>query len=266
MMKGINDMKKIISVMLLGSLLVTGAVVYADTLSSTGIETNKDWAAVKHLGPQGEKGTGMLAQLVTDGVITAEEQAVIEKAMTAHREAAKAEASEAKTPPAEGTERLSPFAELAKEGLIDQALADKIDGAMKVKRDADFATDVKPLVDAGTFSDTAAVQSALDAVHEAMRTEMDALKPDTQREKVDFKTMTEAERTAFKEKMDAQRTAMEAKHEAAENEVYSSLVSAGTLTQAQADALEAFQGEHQKGGRGPEGNGFGGDHHGGPRP
>lgn len=245
----ISSMKKIISVVLLGSLLATGAVVYADTLSSTGT------VAARHLEMRGDRGAGKLSELVTAGIITAQEQAAIEKAMIAQRETMKA--ADGKTPPAAGTKRVSPFAGMAEEGLITKALAEKIDTYMTTQRDAAFASEVKPLVDAGTFTDTSAVKTAMDAVRESMMAKMDALKPSTAREKVDFASMTDAERTAFKEKMQVERTAIQEKRDAAIKEVYSSLVSAGTLTQAQADGLQSLMENHESGDRG-HGPGFGG--------
>lgn len=251
MTNNISGMKKIISVVLLGSLLATGAVVYADTLSSTGA------GMIKHMEQRGDRGAGKLSELVTAGIITAEEHATVEKAMTTQRETMKAEI---KTLPAVGTEKLSPFERMAEEGLITKALAVKIDTYMTAQRSAAFAAEVKPLVDAGTFANTSAVKTARDAIRDAMKLKMDALKPSAVREKVDFKSMTDADRTAFKEKMDAERTAMEAKRDVAVKEVYSSLISAGTLTQAQADGLQSLMKNHEPGDRG-HGPGFGGKGH-----
>ncbi len=251
MTNNISGMKKIISVVLLGSLLATGAVVYADTLSTTGT------GMIKHMEQRGDRGAGMLSELVTAGIITADEQATVEKAMITQRETMRAAGADIKTPPAAGTEKLSPFARMAEEGLITKTLAEKIDTYMIAQRDAAFAAEVKPLVDAGTFTDSSAVKTAMDAVRESMIAKMDALKPSTAREKVDFASMTDAERTAFKEKMQAERTAIQEKRDAAIKEVYSSLVGAGTLTQAQADGLQSLMENHESGDRG-HGPGFGG--------
>lgn len=251
MTNNISGMKKIISVVLLGSLLATGAVVYADTLSATGT------SMIKHMEQRGGHGAGMLSGLVTAGIITADEQATVEKAMITQHEAMKAASSESKTLPAAGTEKLSPFGRMAEKGLISKALAEKIDTYMTNQRDAAFAAEVKPLVDAGTFADTSAVKTAMDAVRDTMMAKMDALKPSAEREKVDFSSMTDAERTAFKEKTDAERTVIQEKRDAAVKEVYSSLVSAGTLTQAQADGLQSLVKNREPGDRGHS-PGFGG--------
>lgn len=250
--------KKIISAMLLGSLLVTGAVVYADTVSDT--------ESVRGLrGPAGteqrvEKQAEMLSQLVSDGVITADEKAALEKAMEtqkaameARREALKNGADSEKTAPADrekpeaGTKPPSHFARMAEEGLISDALADKLDAYMEAQRTAAFAESVKPLVDAGTFDDTDEVKAALTAVREAMQAQREELKPAVLRDKADYKNLTDEERTALKEKMEAERTAMQEKHSAAVKEVFSDLVDAGTLTQAQADALQAHMNSRESG-------------------
>lgn len=265
MMKNVTGMKKIISVMLLGSLLVTGAVVYADTLSSTGIDVNKDWAgAPKQMEQRGGREGAVLSQMVTAKIITAEEQATIEKAMAAQRTQMQADrealkGTEAVRPekPDAGAKPVSHYARMAEDGLIPQALADKVDAYMTAQRDAAFAAEVKPLVDAKTFADTNAVKTAMDAVKNAMDAKMDALKPAVEREKVDFKSLTDAERATLKAEMGANRTAMQAKHDAAITEVYSGLVEAGTLTQAQADALQSLMNNHEPGERG-HGPGHGG--------
>lgn len=253
-MMNVNATKKVISAMLLGSLLVTGAVVYADTLSDT--DAVKDRANRPGFEQREARHGEMLSTLVSEGVITTEEKATLEKAMETQRGTMKDQKEAVKAALKDGTKPASHFARMAEEGLITESLAAKLDAYMETQRTAAFAKEVKPLVDAGTFDDTAAVQAARDAVREAMQERMEALRP-ADREKIDFKSLTETERTALKEKLEAERTEMQAKHTAALKEVYSELVKAGTLTQAQADALQALMGNHEFGGRG-HGPGFGG--------
>lgn len=268
-MRNVTVMKKVISAILLGSLLVTGAVAYADTLSET--DGAKDRQTPPGTEQRVDRDAELLSTLVSEGVITAAEKADIEAAMEAQRterEAAmkaaresgeKPEAPADREKPEAGTKPVSHFARMAEDGLISEDLADKIDAYLTEQREAAFAAEVEPLVDAGTFEDADAVQEALDAVREAMQEQMDALKPsDADREKVDFKSLTEAERTALKEKMDAERTAMQEKHEAAIDEVYSDLVDDGTLTQAQADALQDLMKDRMADGKGNGPSGMGG--------
>lgn len=270
-MRNVTVMKKVISAILLGSLLVTGAVVYADTLSET--DGTRDRQTPPGTEQRVDRDSELLDTLVTEGVITAAEKTTVEKALEAQRaerdaerEAAKAAGTQPTPPerekPEAGTKPVSHFARMAEDGLISEALANKIDTYLTAQREAAFAAEVKPLVDAGTFKDADAVHTALDGVREAMKEQMDALKPDTTVEKVDFKSLTEAERTALREKMDAERTAMQAKHEAAIEEVYSALVADGTLTQAQADALQALMKDHMADGQGRGPGGMGGPGHG----
>lgn len=204
-MTQVTGLKKIISVALLGSLLVTGAVVYADT--ATADTAAEDVKAGLHMkaAPKGAFETSLLSKMVKEGVITQEEKDAMEKAMETQRAQFKAahEAQEALTvKPEAGTKPVSHYARLAEAGLISQTLADKMDAYMTAQRETAFSDQVKPLVDNGTFRDTAAVKTALDAV----RDEIQAL------------------------------------HEAAMTKVYSDLVTKGTLTQSQADALEALKG------------------------
>lgn len=247
-MMNVNATKKVISAMLLGSLLVTGAAVYADTTAAA--DTAKAGANRPGLEQRQARGSELLSTLVTEGIITAEEKTILEKAMETQRDTLQANREAAKEALEKGEKPASHFARMAEEGLISDALADKIDAYMTQKREAAFAATVKPLVDAGTFKDTAAARTAMDAVREAMQAKMEALRPGTEREKVDFKSLTDAERTALKEKLEAQRTEMQKAHEAALEEVYDSLVDAGTLTQAQADALQTLMKDRPMGGRG----------------
>lgn len=268
MMKGINDMKKIISVMLLGSLLVTGAVVYADTLSETDGTKNRQVPPGIEQRVNGDE--ALLSKLVSEGVITAAEKTSLQEAMEAQRAERQAAMTAAKESgekpealgdrekPEAGTKPASHFARMAEDGLITQELADKIDGYLTEQREAAFAAEVEPLVAAGTFEDADAVKDAMDAVREAMQEQMESLKPASEdREKIDFKSLTEAERTALKEKMDAKRTAMQEEREAAHEAIYSDLVEDGTLTQAQADALQNLVKERATDGKG-NAPGFGG--------
>jgi len=268
MTTNLTGMKKIISAALLGSLLVTGAVAYADTAASDALKDTQPPAG-QHRMEKGAQEADMLGKLVTQGVITAEEKTAIEKAMETQREQMKAQREAqtgteagAKARPQEDGKPASHFDSLAEAGLISQTLADKVDTYLDTQREADFTEKVKPLVDAGTFADTAAVKTAMDAVREAMKTAMDAQRPAddevkaaVHQERPDFSAMTEAEKTALKAEMEAKRTEMEQKHEAAVKEVYTALVAKGTLTQAQADALQALK-------MGPEGGH--GPGHGGP--
>lgn len=271
-MTNVTGLKKIISVALLGSLLVTGAVVYADTATAdTAVKALKAGIHMQEA-PNGNPEAAMLSRMVTEGVISQEEQTVIEKAMETQRTqmmaARDAQDSSAVKPeipakPEAGTKPVSHYGRLAEVGLISQTLADKIDAYITAQRDAAFAEQVKPLVDNGTFGNTAAVRTAMDAVRDEMKTQMDAGKPsddavkgDAQKMRPDFKTMTEAEKTALKTEMEAKRTEMEAQHEAAITKVYSDLVAKGTLSQAQADALKGLKGFET----GPMGGGRGHGH------
>ncbi len=259
MMKNVTVMKKVISTILLGSLLVTGAIVYADTLSDATASKGNASSTEQRI----DRNAEMLTKMVTDGIITAEEKTTLEKAMETQRAAmdAKREAMKdtAATKPADGekpeagTKPASHFARMATDGLISQELADKVDAYMEAQRTAAFAAEVKPLVDAGTFKDTAAVKDAMTSVREAMQAEMDANKPSDAdgKTKVDFSSLTDAEKTALKAEMDAKHTEMQAKHAAALTAVYSGLVSDGTLTQAQADALQDLMKNNEPGDRGP---------------
>lgn len=263
-MKRKSILNKMIIVGLLGTVVVIGAFAFADKLPTRGPSQQDGTTATNQDPRRGGHDVEILDELVTAGIITAEEQTTIEKALIAEREAVRSNDTEVKTPPVAGEMRLSPFAKLAEEGGISQELADKIDNYLSAQREAAFADKVKPLVDGGTFADADAVKTALDAVKTAMDANREAARPDTDREKVDFKTMTEAERAEWKAKMDAERTAMEAKHDAAVEAVFASLIDDNTLTAEQADALKAFMKDNQPQGKGPEGQVFGG-HPGGPR-
>lgn len=240
-MMNVTGTKKIISAILLGSLLAAGAAVYADTQSDTRMEKGQQNSARTE--QRGDRHAELLSKLVSEGIITADEKTVLEKALENQR-------PEAGSPPA------SDFAGMAEDGLISEALADRIDAYMEAQHKTAFANEVKPLVDAGTFPDAKAVQAALDAVREAMKDRLDALKPSGEREKVDFKSLTEAERTELKEKMEAERAVMQEKQDAAIKEIYSDLIGSGKLNQAQADALQSLMKNHEHGGRG-HGPGFG---------
>lgn len=231
-------LKKAVSIMLLGSMLAAGAVVYADTA------LGKTAGAV---GQKMERSVGVradfLSTMVEKGLLTADEQTAIKNAMETAHQNRTADTAEAKTKPEPGQERVSPFDRLAQDGLIDQTLADKVDSYMDTQRAANLETELKPLVDSGAFADTASAKAGLDAVHDAMRTAMDAVKPakPTDGDRASFKNLTDEEKAALKATMDAKRAEMQAQHDATETEVYAKLVSAGTLTQAQADALKSFE-------------------------
>ncbi len=236
-MTQVTGLKKIISVALLGSLLVTGAVVYADTATADTAEKGVKAGFHMKAAPNRASESSLLSRMVTEGVITQEDKGAVEKAMETQR-------TQIPEKPEAGTKQVSHYSRLAEAGLISQTLADKIDAYMTAQRDTAFAEQVKPLVDNGTFADTAAVRTAMDAVRDEMKTQLDAGKPsdDAAVTRPDFKSMTEAERTALKAEMDAKRTEMQALHEAAITKVYSDLVAKGTLTQVQADALKALKG------------------------
>lgn len=256
----VTTLKKVISLMLLGSLLVAGATVYADSVAQS--TTEKTDRPARTAGPRGDMDGTLLTDMVSAGVITAEEQAQVTKALEtqraereAQREADKAAGVKPEKPaegvkPAEGEKPASQFDRLAEADLISQDLADRIDTYLAEKREANFAEAIQPLIDSGAFADADAVKAAQEALREAMKAQLDALKPaDGEKpERVDFKSLTDDEKAALKEKMEAAREDMQAKHEATMKAVYDQLVSDGKLTQAQADALQAF--------KGPE-NGFG---------
>lgn len=177
MIGNVTTTKKVISLMLLGSLLVAGASVYADTVAQSTAGGDRPARAA---GPRGDLGTTLLTDLVEAGVITAAEQAKVTAALEAQRAEREADRTEGVKPerPAAGEKPASPFDRLAEADAISQELADRIDAYMEKQREARFAEAVKPLIDGGAFKDAAAVKTAQEAVREAMKTRLEALKPD----------------------------------------------------------------------------------------
>jgi hypothetical protein len=264
-------MKGVITGALLGGLILGSVgIVYASSDSSSTTTDSSSKAAVQCKMPGGrENGLGMgmgmnldLAALVKDGVITSAESTTIQTKIDALAASRKAEMDKVKA--MTQTDRDAYFkanqtaktgktdflTTLVNENIISREEADAIRTAMQAQRQQEQQTrlteGLSGLVTAGTItqyqSDT--ILTALEAQQTARQTEMDNVKAKTQTEReAYFKANTPVKDNFLADQ-----------------------VTAGTITQAQADAVKTViggPGGADKGDRGHGGSGRGMGHGGG---
>jgi hypothetical protein len=265
-------MKGVITGALLGGLILGSVgIVYAssDSSSTNGVSGLK--AAVQSMMPGGRgHGSGMgmdldLATLVKDSVITSAESTAIQTKIDALNASRKAEMDKVKAMTkaerdayfkANQTNKNIKFEKtdllttLVNEKIISSEKADAIRAAMQTQRQQEQQTrlteGLNGLVTAGTItqdqSDT--ILTALETQQTARQAEMDKVK-----------AMTETERDAYFKANPPEKV-----------NLLADLVTAGTITQAQADAVKTViggPGGADKGDRGHGGPGEGMGHGGG---
>ncbi len=215
---------------------------YAEMVSA-GILTQTQADAIKAAMPQHEGGMGRgmkkldLTSLVTAGTIDqatadkvtayidskqAEHQAEMEKvkAMTEAERKAYFEANK----PAEGSAKTDQFAEMVSAGILTQAQADAIKAAMP-QHEGGMGRGMKKLDLTSLVAADTIDQATADKISAYMETQ----KSNRQAEMDKAKAMSEEERKAY----------FEANKETAKTDMFAAMVSAGVITQAQADAIKA---------------------------
>ena len=254
-------MKGIISGALVGGLLLGSVgLVAATTDSSSSDQSSNTKSSIECKmpgGPGNGHGCGMdldLTSLVEDGIITSAESTAIQTKMDALDATRKAEMEKVKAmteterkayfkaKQTAATEKTDLLTTLVNENIISNDTAESIRTAMQAQRKQEQQTrlteGLSSLVDKGTITS---------AQSELILAELQAKQTERQAEMEKVKAMTETEREAYFKANKTEKASLLA-----------DLVTAGTITQEQADAVSTVIGGPNgagKGGPAPDGTG-----------
>ena len=263
-------LKRVVTGALIGGLLL-GSVgfAYASDNNSVSTAVNHAKTKIKSMMPGGrghgpgmgmEQGMGMkmdLATLVKDGIITSEESDAIQtkidaleaerqaemdkiKAMTVEERQTYFESKKAESK--ESNVKTDFLTTLVNENIISSETADAIREARQAQREEAMQSRLTEGLTT-LVNDKTITSEQSDAIQAALKEEQ----AQRQAEMEKVKAMTSEERQAYFQE-----------NKPEQNSCLADLVTAGTITQVQADAVQKAIGGHHGEGRGPGGMGHGG--------
>jgi len=238
-------MKRSLAALTISALVISGAAVFATTTSATTDTSAKATGITR--GAHGNRLEEMLTKLVEKGYLDSATKDTVLAAAKNFKPEAPVDKTQKDVTAKHNGERPSGdpiLTALKDKGLITAdvytavtAALDKLEASQKETRYGD-------LVKSGAFADATAADKAFTALQEQLRTKMEAQHKANE-------TTVKTDDTATKAKlMDAERqqmkTKMQAERDQNTTDALAALVTAGTITQTQSDAMKAFIGKESK--------------------